>query len=150
MARAVLGVIVGYIVMAVLVVIMFSVAYLGMGTDRAFKTGTYDPSLLWIVVSLVLGLIAAIAGGWVCAMVARPGSKAPKVLAGIVVVAGLAMAGLSAAKQPPPEVRSGAVSNFEAMQRARTPLWVALTNPIVGAIGIVIGAGLRGRPPAGP
>jgi hypothetical protein len=37
----------------------------------------------------------------------------------------------------------GAVANMEAMQKARTPGWVALMNPLIGAVGVMVGAGLR-------
>ncbi len=86
--RTVLAVIAGYIAMFLLVIILFTIAYLAMGADLSFKPGSYEPSLLWIVVSFVLGLIAAIAGGWICAAIA-PGTKAPVALVVVVIVLGL-------------------------------------------------------------
>ncbi|MDQ3667052.1 MAG: hypothetical protein M3410_10870 [Acidobacteriota bacterium] len=41
MLRAVLAVIVGYVVMVLLVFATFSLAYLLMGADGAFRPGTY-------------------------------------------------------------------------------------------------------------
>ncbi len=35
------------------------------------------------------------------------------------------------------------VSNLEAMQNAVQPLWVAILNPVLGVVGVLLGAGLR-------
>lgn len=34
------------------------------------------------------------------------------------------------------------------MQNARQPMWVALLNPLLGAIGVVVGARMKGAPSA--
>lgn len=140
MLRAVLGVVVGYIVMAVVVLATFTVAYLAMGTDRAFQPGAYDPTLLWIGCSMALGLIAAIAGGVVCRVIAR--SMRPcLVLAGLALGLGLVMAiPVLTSSKPDPGPRAGDVSNMDAMMKAKQPAWIALVNPFVGAIGVLIGA----------
>jgi hypothetical protein len=33
------------------------------------------------------------------------------------------------------------MSMFEAMQQAQTPVWVMLLNPVIGAIGVLVGGG---------
>lgn len=141
MGRIVLGVIVGYLAMAVLVFATFSLAYLLMGADGAFRPGTYEVSPLWLAVSIGLGLAAAIVGGWVCVYVARS-HKAAIVLAALVLVLGLAMAipvlTQSGHIQLPP--RSGPVSNMDAMERAQQPAWIALLNPLLGAFGVMTGS----------
>jgi hypothetical protein len=142
MAREIVGVIVGYVVMVLVVFTTFSAAYLLMGADAAFRPGTYQVSGLWLAVSFALGLVAAVAGGYVCASVART-KRAPLVLAAVVVFLGLlaAIPALTAPAETP--VRTGDVPNMEAMRQARTPAWVALVNPLVGAVGVVVGARLR-------
>lgn len=150
MVRNIGGVILGYIVMALLIFLTFSAAYLLMGAGGAFKPETYEVSGFWIAVSFVLGLIAAVVGGYVCSSVAR-GSRAPLALAVLVLVLGLLAAipelraindgGLRA-------VRTGEVSNMEAMQNAVQPVWVVLLSPFVSAAGVLIGARLRRRPAA--
>jgi len=143
MLRAALSVIAGYAAMFVCVFVSFSVAYLAMGTDRAFRPGSYEVSGLWLAVSFVLSVPAALVGGWLCARLNR-GGKAPWVLAGLVLVLGLLMAVpvLQASGQTP-EPRSAEVGNLEAMSRARQPAWVALLNPLIGCAGVVLGARLR-------
>ena len=145
MWRVVGAVIVGYILMFVIVFILLTGLFLAMGTDGAFQEGTFVPSTVWIGLMFVVGLTAAIGGGFVCAAIA-PASKAPVALVVVVLVLGV----LSAipAFMPPdadqPTERSGELGNMEAMMQARTPKWVALLNPIVGVLGVMIGARLKG------
>ena len=144
MVRKIVGVVVGYVVMALLIFATFSAAYLVMGADAAFKPGTYEVSGLWLIVSFVLSLVAAAVGGYVCALISRS-RKAPLALAGLVLILGILVAipiltaGADRFKVP----REGNVSNMEAMQKAQQPGWVALLNPLIGAAGIIIGARLR-------
>lgn len=143
MVRAILGVIAGYLVMAILVFCFLTAAYLAMGADAAFRTGTYNVSMMWIIVSCLLGLVAAIVGGLVCAAISRS-KRAVLVLAGIVFVLGILIAipALTTIDLRPNN-RSGSVSNIQAMQQARTPTWLALVNPFLGAAGVLIGSRLR-------
>ena len=146
MGRAIIGVVAGYIVMFVVVFVLLTGLYLALGADGAFQEGSFAPSMLWILLMLVVGLAAAIGGGLVCAKIA-PGSRAPMALAIVVLVLGLLMS-IGAFLPPDPElptVRSADMSSTEAMMAARTPAWVALLNPIVGAIGVTIGGRMGGR-----
>lgn len=143
MVRGIVGVIVGYIVMAAIVFLTFSLAYITMGAGNAFRPGSFDPSLPWIVISFFLAFIAALVGGYVCAAIAKT-KRAPQILAGIVVVLGILVAiPALRSNDTRPNVRTGDVPNMEAMQKARTPGWVALMNPLIGAVGVMVGAGLR-------
>ncbi len=141
MLRKILGAVVGYIVMFIIVFATFSGAYLGMGTERTFLPGSYDVTTLWIVVSFVLGLIAAIVGGFVASLIGRGG--AVKILAGIVLVLGLLTVIFVAVSPKPADARTPEVSNMEAMSKAQQPLWVAILNPVIGIIGVMIGGGLK-------
>ena len=143
MVRKVVGVIVGYVVMALFVFLTFTAAYLAMGPNHAFKPGIYDVSLRWAALSFVLSLIAAIVGGYVCTLIARS-TRAAQVLAGIVIVLGILVAiPVLTGSDTRPNVRPREVPNLQAMQNARTPKWVAILNPIVGAVGVLVGAGIR-------
>ncbi len=144
MLKAVLAVIAGYVVMALLMFATFSMAYLLMGADGAFRSGTYDVTPLWLVVSFVFSFIAAIVGGWVCATIASK-STAPKVFAAVVFLIGLgvALSILMASADAGPQVREGNVGNFAAMQNAKQPAWVALINALIAPAGILLGARLK-------
>lgn len=144
MARTIGSVILGYLVMVIVVFATFSLAYRVIGVEGSYQPGTYDVSMLWIVVSIVLGIAAAILGGFVCARVAHS-PVAPKALAGVVLILGLGMAIAAAAgggAEDREEIRPAEVSNIEAMQNSQTPIWVQFLNPLIGAAGVLYGAGL--------
>lgn len=143
MLKTIGGVIVGYIAMFILVFAIFTIAYLALGANGAFKPGLYEVLPIWLVISFAVGLIAAIAGGFVCALIA-PNSKAPLALAGLVIVLRLLSAiPVLTSNDTRPQLRVASVGNMEAMMNARQPAWVALLNPLIGAVGIMIGSRLK-------
>ncbi len=146
MGRIIGAVVVGYLMMAVLIFGTFTLAYLAMGADKAFMPASYDPSGLWLVSSFALGLLASIAGGFVCAAIAKE-AKAAKILAGVALVLGLLMAipALTTPAADPPKVRSSDAGSMDAMMEATQPAWVALLNPFVGAVGVLLGASFKRR-----
>ncbi len=142
MGKAIVSVILGYVVMAVTVFITFTLAYLVMGANGAFKPGTYDVSTTWVVISIVLSIVAAIAGGFVCAAVAKS-PRPPKVLAAVVLILGMLLTIPSLTRdEVQPVARAAEIGNFEAMQDSQQPLWITLLNPLIGAVGVLVGAGL--------
>jgi hypothetical protein len=147
MGRAILSVVVGYVAMFAGIFLAFSGLYFLMGQDLSFQPGSYEPSILWTVVSFALGMGAAVFGGWVCAWIARTATP-PKVLAGVVLVIGLLSAvPVLMAAATPAQTRTGDVGNLDAMMKAKQPAWVAVANPFVGLAGVLLGGRLR-RPTA--
>lgn len=144
MMRNVLAVVGGYVAMALVIFATFSAAYLAMGTDAALKPGSYDVTTLWIVVSCVLGFIAAMVGGYVAASISAS-NRVPQILAGLVLVMSLAAAVPELTSKETPKARTGDVPNMSAMMNARNPVWFALLIPFTGAAAVLIGAGLRQR-----
>lgn len=146
MLRIAGAVLAGYLTMFALVFLSLTGAYLGMGTDRAFKPDSYDVTALWIVTSTVLSVMAALAGGWVAARIS-PDRRTPVALALFVFLLGIALAvpAINAPVDPSTMVRDGSVANLDAMMRAKSPTWIMLLNPIIGALGALFGAGLVRR-----
>ena len=143
MIRKVLGVIVGYVAMAAFLFAMFSIAYIILGTEGSFKPGSFDVSGIWIVISIVLGLVGAILGGWVCVTISRD-KKAAMVLAGFVLVLGIAMAVATLSdSETRTMVRTGEVAMMDAMQSAHQPSWLAFLNPLLGAVGVMFGSCMK-------
>jgi magnesium-transporting ATPase (P-type) len=144
MVRSVLGVIIGYIVMFVLQIIAFMSIYSMMGAEWSFKQGTFEASTAWTAMQFTVILITTIIAGLICAVIAK-GGKAPLVLAGLVLVLGLALGAASMTMRPADthEVRTASVPNMEAMQKARHPAWVIFMGPIIGAVGVMIGGKLK-------
>ncbi len=148
MIRSILGVILGYLVMALVVMAGLTVAYLALGPDRTFRPGTYEITTAWLAVWGPVSLVAAIVGGVVCAKVSAHRTPAAVVLAGLVLVLGGVTAAAQISAEPPTgdaAVRTGDTPNFEAMTNARSPDWVHLANPILGAAGVLLGASIAGR-----
>lgn len=142
MFRDIAGVVAGYLVMVALVFASFSIAFIAMGADRAFEPGTYQVTGLWIAVSFVLGFVAAVMGGTVCAMVAKS-VRGTTALMVMVLALGILMAFPVLMADPVKKERTGDVGNMQAMMDAVQPAWVALINPVVGAVGVSIGGRRR-------
>jgi hypothetical protein len=143
MGRAIVSVVVGYVAMFAALFLLFSGLYLLLGQELSFQPSSYEPSVLWTVVSFALGVGAAVLGGYVCAWIARKATP-PKVLAGVVLVVGLLSAiPVVMAAATPAGARTGEVGNLDAMMKAKQPAWVALANPFVGLAGVLLGARLR-------
>ena len=142
MVRKILGAVIGYMAMAAFVMVTFTLTYLVLGPDGAFKPGHFGPSRLWIAISFVLGFAGAVLGGLVCALVSK-NLKSVIALAGIVAILGLVLAIPILMAEPIIEERTGDLPSFEAMQKGQQPGWVALLNPFVAAAGILAGGRLR-------
>jgi hypothetical protein len=149
MGRLIGAVLLGYVTLALLIFAGLSLAYVVVGADGAFRPGVYDVSTLWIVISFVVSFGAAIAGGWVARRVART-PTGPRVLAGLVVVVGVAMTLATMGATEVAGARTEAIGAMEAMQVAQTPLWIMLVNPLVGVLGILIGGNALVSRPGNP
>lgn len=136
------GVVLGYLVMFALVFVTFTGAFFLLGVERTFQPGSYEVSMTWNVISVVLGLASAMIGGVVCLAVSRS-QTGPRVLAALVLLVGLVMAVPVLTGSPAPATRGPEVSNTEAMMNARQPVWAALANPFIGAFGVLLGARLK-------
>ena len=145
MGKIIGSIVVGYITLFVLVFVLFSIAWMLLGADGALQPGVWNVSFAWVASSIVVGLVAAVAGGWVCAAIAKD-VRGPNGLAVVVIVLGLAMAlpVLFGNAEAATTARPDTVGMFEAMQNAKQPVWIALLNPLLGAAGVLIGAKLKG------
>src|SRR5438552_6594709 len=99
MARSIIAVIVGYLVMFVLQVAAFMTIYTLVGADWSFKPASYQASTRWTAMQFAVILVTCIIAGLICAAVAK-GGKAPLVLAAVVLVLGLGLGALSIALRP--------------------------------------------------
>ncbi len=94
------------------------------------------------MISIILSIIAAVLGGYVCVIIAK-NHKAGMILGIVVLVLGLAMA-IPVLMAPDGEMeRTAEVSSMEAMSLAKQPTWISLLNPLIGAIGVFYGSRLR-------
>lgn len=147
MLRNILGVIIGYIAMAFIVFGVFTAAYFAMGADRAFEEASYNVSILWIVVTVVVGMFAAVVGGAVCSLISKRSKAAVQSLMVLVLVLGgiSALAGIMREKPTGEDaVRGPETSNTEAMMQAQQPTWILIMNPVIGVVGVMMGAMMVG------
>ena len=142
MLRNILGVIGGYLLMFLFVFITFSLLYLILGTEGAFQPGAYDVTITWLIASIILSIIAAVLGGLVCVIIAK-NQKAGTILAVVVLVLGLAMAIPVLLAPDSNTERTSDVDGMQAMSMAKQPIFIALLNPLIGAVGVLYGSRLR-------
>ena len=144
MGRIIGGVVGGYAAMFAMVMALFSVLWMVMGPSGAFKAESWDVSMMWVLATIALGIVAAIAGGYVCVAIANDG-RAIVWLIGVVLVLGVWSA-IATMGEPGVGlgVRPESMGMFEAMSNARQPTWVAFLNPLLGVVGTLIGARMRG------
>jgi hypothetical protein len=135
----------GYIVIFAAVFGLMSGAWFAVGVDGTFLPGVWDVTATWLVLMLAAAVIAAVLGGYVTALFGD--SRGPLGLMGIVFVLGIALAlpDLLGPGMARPAVRPDVLPMFEAMQYGKQPAWVALLNPVLGAVGVLLGARLRAR-----
>jgi ABC-type antimicrobial peptide transport system permease subunit len=142
MLRVFGGVILGYIAMAILIAIVFTGVFLALGVERALQADSYEISTLWIAISLGISFGSAILGGYVCAAVSKS-LRACQLLAVVVVILGVLLCLPAIQRREGPNVRGGEVSSLEAMKLGVAPTWMHLLNPVLGAVGVLLGARIK-------
>ena len=132
------AVVVAYLVIVVFVMVTFTIAYKQVGPDGAFQPGTYEVTMAWNLLSLGLGLIAAVLGGWGCVL-SDDRAWAGRSLMILIVVLGMIDVAATVKKSggTSPE-RGDDVDNRMAMRHARRPVWAAVANIVVGIVGVAI------------
>lgn len=135
-----LAVITGYLSMAIVIMITFSLAYLILGPERSYQPRSWNVSTVWIILSIVVGLGGAWLGGKICIKIAC-NHLAPKYLIAWVVVLGITSA-IMANQGDVEAIRNVQPSNWEAMQNSIQPVWLTWLNPLLGVLGVAVGSGL--------
>jgi hypothetical protein len=146
MLRSILAVVVGYVVMAALVMLSFTPAYFAPGL--VFEAHGIGVTLPFMVFTLAMGAVASVVGGFVAARVA--GKRAWRSLLAFVAIVlvlgvGSAVHGLF---QVPPTVTADEIARMTPMEKAaisHEPAWYAFLLPFLGSAGILAGGWLAGR-----
>lgn len=145
MLRSIAAVVVTYIVMAILIMCLFMALWFGLGPDRLLKPGSFQGNMLITIAAPSITLLVGLFGGWLSAKIGR--SRTPvMVLAGVVLALGLLMAAVTLQKPYPSDPRPAGMTVEEIMKVGREPTWVALFNPIGGAVAVLIGGLVLTRP----
>ncbi|HEX4640095.1 MAG TPA: hypothetical protein VH252_01835 [Chthoniobacterales bacterium] len=148
MLKSILAIIVSYVAMFVIFMAIFTCLYFVLGVERVFQADSYEVSMLWIVITLVIGFIVSMFAGYLCAAISRSW-RICQVFALIVFLLALIQC-FSALRRNPdaPNIRAGEVGMFDAMSLAVTPLWLHFVNPILSGAAVLIGARGKRRDPA--
>ena len=137
MPRNILAAVAGYIAMAAVLFVLFSILWQVLGASRGFHPGSWEVSGGWAIGSLVLGFAAAYIAGQVCARVGHD-ARAAMILIAMVLVFGVVRALLPV--EMPVEPRPDDLSMMEATEGARHPVWFDWLNPLIGAAGVWFGS----------
>jgi heme/copper-type cytochrome/quinol oxidase subunit 3 len=146
MFRSIVGVILGYIVLSLVFFAVFTCAYFVLGVERIFQPDSYRVSTLWLVLSAAISLGGSMLGGSVCAAISK-NKRTCWVFAGIVLIV-LVMFCIPKMRDTTPHPRSGEISQMDAMRLTQMPIWMHLLNPVLGAVGVLFGARMKGFPAA--
>ena len=140
--RNVGGAVLGYVVMALVVMVLFTGLWLALGAEGSFETGTWEVSWVWSLGSIVVGLLAGVLGGFVCSKVAVD-DRGFWMLVVLVVILGVysALNPVAGSAGPRPED----VGVAEAMTGAQQPAWLGWLNPLLGVVGAWFGSRLAKR-----
>lgn len=132
MLRIVIGVIGGYLIMVILVMILYSLLYLLLGPARAFHPGGTEVTPLWLGLSLAASALAAGVGGRVAALIGQR-NEAVIALAGAVLVLGLYAAWSATTAAAPGNLNPEEMGIMEIARHARQPAWYAWSLPFISA-----------------
>lgn len=138
MVRSIVAVIVSYIAMAIVVMGAFMALWFGLGPDGLLKPGSYQGNMIICIAAPAITAIGGLFGGWLCAKIAKSG-KAVISLAVVLAVLGFTMAYFTLQIPYPADPRPDGMTVQEIMKTGREPTWVAISNPIIGAVTVLIG-----------
>lgn len=141
MGRIIGAVVGGLIVLYLWMFISLTAAWFAFGPERAFKPGTTDVTIVWLLVALPLTIIGAVLAGWTAAIIGqKQKEKTVKALALTVLVIWLALAIWSVTPwRSKPPVAATELGTFEAMNYADQPFWYDFLLPFIGAAAIMWG-----------
>lgn len=142
MGRVIVGVIVGFVVTVVITLAGFAAGYFGLGLDWILEPGSYDATLRWSIIGVTIGLVGAIVGGLTCSLIARRSLAVKCLAAAFLVLGGLHAASVLFSAPADHGPRPADEPADVTREKLSEPTWVAITNPIVGFVGVIIGGSL--------
>ena len=146
MLKSILAIVVSYVVMFALFMAIFTCLWFVLGVERVFQPDSYEVSMVWIILTLVVGFFVSMFSGWLCAAISR-NWRTCQIFAFIVFLLALIQCFSALRRNNPdaPNVRAGEVGMFDAMNLAVTPLWLHFVNPIMSGAAVLVGARMKRR-----
>jgi CDP-diglyceride synthetase len=149
MLKSILAIIVSYIAMFVIFMAIFTGLYFALGVERVFQMDSYEVSMLWIVLTLIIGFLVSMFAGYLCAAISKSW-RVCQIFALIVFLLAVIQCFSDLKRNNPdaPNTRAGEVGMFDAMRLAVSPFWLHVVNPLLCGAGVLIGARMKRRDPA--
>ena len=138
MAKAIVGIVVGYIVFMCAMFGLMTALWFAVGIERVFEPGTFQITPLWIGLALLVSLIAGAIGGFVCSTISKSAGVV-KVFAAIVFIVAIIMCIPVMMADQTPKPRSGDIKMMEAMQQGQAPIWMHLASAALAGLGVLVG-----------
>ena len=127
----------GYVAVAIVSFVLPMIMWLVLGPDGSFRPDSWDTSPAWNAGWIIVAVVGAAVGGFVCAKVAADRYGVWMLVALLLVGAALSLALYAPAGEG---VRPADVSMMEGMASARSPTWLGWLNLPLGAVGALLGA----------
>ena len=127
----------GYVAVSICSFVLPVVMWTLLGPDGSFRPDSWDTSSAWNAGWILVALVGAAAGGYVCSKVAADRRAV------WILIAALVVGGAMAALFYVPAAEGGRpadVGMFEAMASARSPAWLSWLNLPLAAVGAFFGA----------
>lgn len=137
MVKAIIGIVVGYIVFFCVMMGLMTALWFIVGIERVFQPGTFQITPPWIGLALFVDLIAGLAAGFVCSAISKSAGVV-KVFAAIVFVLAIIMCIPVMMADQTPKPRSGDLKMMEAMQQGQAPIWMHLGTAVLAAAGVLL------------
>jgi hypothetical protein len=141
MLKSILGMIAGYVAISLFFFAAFAGVYFTLGVERIFQSDSYEVSTLWLILSAATGLGGGILGGYLCAAISGS-QRACELFATILLIVLIAFC-LPKMRDRSPVWRAGDVPFMDAMRLTQMPLWMHVLNPVLGAVGVLLGARMK-------
>jgi len=146
MIRSILAVVLTYIAMSAFIIGVFMSLWLGLGPDRLLEPGSWKGNLFFSITAPTITVLAGLLGGWMCATIGR--RRGPVLaLAAVVLVVGMLLCYVTIQKPYPEDPREPGLTMPQIMEKGREPTWLAVLNPIIGAVALLLSGLATARKP---
>ena len=121
--------------MAATLFVVFTAVYYVLGADFSFKPDSWEASTGWVVMSIIVGLGAALVGGLLTQRIDTSQTGA-WILMGVILILGVVVIATMGPVEPAGVREIANPNNMEAMENAVSPPWVPYLNPLLGCLGV--------------
>ncbi len=146
MLKSIVAIIVSYVIGNLVFFGIITAGFFLLGVERVFEPDSYEVSRTWLALTLIVSLLGAAVGGYVCASISHSW-RTCQVFALIVLMLTSISCIMELRRINPdaPNVRAGDVEYLDAMKLGIPPRWFPFVNPIVTCMGVLVGARIKRR-----